>query len=139
MRHQVDGRKFGRTTPHRKAMLRNLANSVILDEQVITTVQKAKEARRVVDRLVTISKSKATQAQRLAFDRTRSKQVVSKLFAKLAERYATRNGGYTRVLKLSDRRRGDGAELAVIELVDRPALNRKKQKPEDSAAAPSKK
>lgn len=143
MRHGIDGRKFGRNTPHRKAMLRNLANSVLKDEQVITTVPKAKEARRVVDRLITIAKSGQPHAKRLAFDRTRDTSVVQKLFATLAERYAKRPGGYTRVLKLADRRKGDAAEMAVLELVDHPELDRKK-KPlaaagkatEEKAAAP---
>jgi len=131
MRHGVDGRKFGRNTPHRKAMLRNLANSVILKEQVITTSHKAKEVRRVVDRLITIAKNAKPQAQRLAFDRSRDKEVVKKLFGELAGRYGKRAGGYTRVMRLSDRRRGDAAEMAVLELVDHPVLNRKKPVEED--------
>src|SRR3954451_22730294 len=100
MKHNVDGRKFGRNTSHRKAMFRNMANSVIEKEQVVTTVQKAKEIRRVVDRLITLGKSGSPASRRLAFDRTRSNEVVSKLFTTLAERYQKRAGGYTRVLKL---------------------------------------
>lgn len=134
MRHGVDGRKFGRNTPHRKAMFRNMANSVIRMEQVVTSVQKAKEVRRVVDRLITLGKSGTPASRRLAFDRTRDNLVVAKLFDELAKRYAKRPGGYTRVLKLSDRRWGDGAEMAVIELVDHPTLNRKRQ-PKAAAAA----
>lgn len=126
MRHGVDGRKFGRNTSHRVAMLRNLANSVILEEQVVTTVEKAKEARRIVDRLVTLGKQGVLHSRRLAFDRTRSDLVVEKLFSGLAIRFAERKGGYTRVLKMSDRRRGDGAELAVLELVDHPEIIRGK-------------
>lgn len=128
MRHQVDGRKFGRNTSHRVAMFRNMANSVIEKEQIITTVQKAKEVRRVVDRLITLAKSGTPHAQRLAFDRTRSDEVVKKLFSALAERYKQRAGGYTRVLKISDRRWGDAAEMAVLELVDHPELDRKRKK-----------
>lgn len=127
MRHQVDGRKFGRNTSHRVAMFRNMANSVIEKEQIITTVQKAKEVRRVVDRLITLGKSASPHAQRLAFDRTRDQAVVRKLFTALAERYKSRAGGYTRVLKISDRRWGDSAEMAVLELVDHPELDRKKK------------
>src|SRR5689334_9585751 len=110
MRHQVDGRKFGRNTSHRMAMFRNMANSVILQEQIVTTVQKAKEVRRVVDRLVTLGKSGAPASRRLAFDRTRDNAVVQKLFTTLADRYKVRPGGYTRVLKVADRRWGDAAE-----------------------------
>src|SRR4051812_39735251 len=103
MRHNVDGRKFGRNTPHRKAMFKNMANAVIEQEQVITTVQKAKEVRRVVDRLITLGKSGLPASRRLAFDRTRDGGVVTKLFTTLADRYKNRAGGYTRVLKLSER------------------------------------
>jgi large subunit ribosomal protein L17 len=124
MRHQVDGRKFGRNTSHRKAMFKNMANSVIEKERIVTTVQKAKEIRRVVDRLITLGKSGSPASRRLAFDRTRDNGVVSKLFTTLAERYKGRNGGYTRVLKLADRRWGDSAEMAVVELVDHAEIDR---------------
>ncbi len=127
MRHNVDGRKFGRNTSHRVAMFRNMANAVIQQEQIVTTVQKAKEARRVVDRLITLGKKGTVADRRLAFNRTRDPQVVSKLFSTLADRYKGRAGGYTRVLKLSDRRWGDGAQMAVLELVDHPALDRKRK------------
>jgi large subunit ribosomal protein L17 len=118
MKHNVDGRKFGRNTSHRLAMFRNMANSVIREEQIVTTVQKAKEARRVVDRLITLAKSGSLASRRLAFDRTRDSDVVKKLFSELAERYKARRGGYTRVLKAGFRH-GDNAPLAIIELVDR--------------------
>jgi large subunit ribosomal protein L17 len=127
MRHQVDGRKFGRNTSHRKAMFRNMANSVISQEQIVTTVQKAKEIRRVVDRLVTLGKSASPASRRLAFDRTRDNDVVKKLFTTLADRYKAREGGYTRILKLADRRWGDAAEMAMVELVDHPEIDRKRK------------
>jgi large subunit ribosomal protein L17 len=127
MRHNVDGRKFGRNTSHRKAMFRNMANSVIDKEQVVTTVQKAKEIRRVVDRLITLGKSGSPASRRLAYDRTQDHTVVNKLFTTLAERYKARNGGYTRVLKMADRRWGDAAEMAVVELVDHPVIDRKRK------------
>jgi large subunit ribosomal protein L17 len=127
MRHNVDGRKFGRNTSHRAAMFRNMANAVITQEQIVTTVQKAKEIRRVVDRLVTLGKSGKPASRRLAFDRTRDNDVVGKLFGALAERYKARAGGYTRVLKVADRRWGDGAEMAVLELVDHPPIDRKRK------------
>lgn len=123
MRHGVDGRKFGRNTSHRVAMLRNLANSLILEEQVITTVQKAKEARRVVERLVSIGKRGEPHVARLLFDRTRNEQVVTKIVGDLAKRYGQRAGGYTRVLKMSERRWGDAAEMACLELVDRKEMS----------------
>jgi len=127
MRHGVDGRKFGRNTSHRKAMFKNMANAVITQEQIVTTVEKAKEIRRVVDRLITLGKKGALHNRRLAFDRTRDDVVVGKLFTTLAERYKDRVGGYTRVIKLADRRRGDAAEMAVLELVDHPVIDRKKK------------
>ena len=127
MRHSVDGRKFGRNTSHRNAMFRNMANSVILQEQVVTTVQKAKEVRRVVDRLITLAKKGNDASRRLAFDRTRDAAVVKKLFDTLAERYKARSGGYTRVLKMADRRWGDAAEMAMLELVDHAEIVRGKK------------
>src|SRR5207302_178003 len=118
MRHLVDGRKFGRNTSHRVAMFKAMANNLIRHEQMQTTVQKAKELRRVVDRLITLGKANSLSAKRLAFDRTRDREVVVKLFGALAERYAKRAGGYTRVLRADATRWGDGAEMAIIELVD---------------------
>ncbi len=136
MRHNIDGRKFGRNTSHRVAMLKNLANSVIEKEQVVTTLQKAKEARRLVDRLITLGKSGLAQNRRLAFDRTRDEDIVKKLFGVLAERYKDRKGGYTRVLKMADRRWGDAAQMAILELVDHPVLDRKRKvKKADEKAA----
>lgn len=141
MRHGVDGRKFGRNTSHRNAMFRNMANSVIDKEQIITTLQKAKEIRRVVDRLITIAKNgekNPLHARRLAFDRTRDRKVVEKLFGTLADRYKSRAGGYTRVLKMSDTRRGDSAEMALVELVDHPVIDRKRKKPVKAEGAETK-
>jgi large subunit ribosomal protein L17 len=133
MKHGVDGRKFGRNTSHRAAMFKNMANCVIEKEQIVTTVEKAKEIRRVVDRLITLGKSGKPASRRVAFARTRSDEIVTKLFTTLADRYKERAGGYTRVLKLSDRRWGDGANMAVIELVDHPVIDRKR-KPKAAAS-----
>jgi large subunit ribosomal protein L17 len=108
-------------------MFRNMANSVILEEQVTTTVQKAKEVRRVVDRLITLAKKGNDASRRLAFDRTRDAAVVKKLFDTLAGRYKARAGGYTRVLKMADRRWGDAAEMALLELVDHAEIVRGKK------------
>ncbi|MBI2605225.1 MAG: 50S ribosomal protein L17 [Deltaproteobacteria bacterium] len=127
MRHLVDGRKFGINTSHRKAMFKALANSLILHEQITTTVAKAKELRRVVDRLITLGKRGGLGSRRLAFARTRDRDSVAKLFSALAERYSKRNGGYTRVLRLDGTRWGDATEMAVVELVDRPIIDRKKK------------
>lgn len=127
MRHAVDGRKLGRNTSHRRALFKNLAIAVIKEEQIVTTLQKAKEARRTVDRLITLGKKGSPHNRRIAYSRTRSKLVVDKLFTTLAERYRERAGGYTRILKMSNLRRGDGAEMAMLELVDHPVLDRKRK------------
>ena len=129
MRHGVDGRKFGRNTSHRVAMLKNMANNLIKEERIVTTIEKAKEARRVAERLITLAKRDTLNSRRLAFDRTRDKAVVAKLFGELMTRYSTRIGGYTRIVKISETRYGDAAKMAMIELVDHPELNRKKKKP----------
>ncbi len=127
MRHGVDGRKFGRNTSNRLAMFRNMANSLIQLDQIVTTVPKAKEIRRVVEKLITLAKKDSLHARRLAFDRTRDHDTVTKLFGELSKRYEKRAGGYTRIMKISDVRRGDAAEMAVIELVDHPPIVRKKK------------
>ena len=127
MRHGVDGRKFGRNTSHRVAMLKNLANNLIKEEQIITTIQKAKETRRVAERLITLAKRDTLNTRRICFDRTRDKDVVAKLFGDFVERYKNRNGGYTRIVKVSETRWGDGAEMAMIEMVDHPKLDKKKK------------
>ncbi len=127
MRHGVDGRKFGRNTSHRVAMLKNLANNLIQQEQIVTTIEKAKETRRVAERLITLAKRDTLNARRLAFARTRDEAVVAKLFGELTERYKARAGGYTRIVKVSERRWGDAAKMAMIELVDHPVLDRKKK------------
>jgi large subunit ribosomal protein L17 len=127
MRHGVDGRKFGRNTSHRVAMLKNLANNLIKHEQIITTIQKAKETRRVAERLITLAKRDTLNTRRICFDRTRDKEVVAKLFGDFVGRYKDRQGGYTRIVKVSETRWGDGAEMAMIEMVDHPKLDRKKK------------
>ena len=133
MRHGVDGRKFGRNTSHRVAMLKNLANNLIKQEQIVTTIEKAKETRRVAEKLITLAKRDTLNSRRLAFARTRDNDVVSKLFTELTERYKARKGGYTRIVKISERRWGDAAQMALIELVDHPKLDRKKKAKEAAA------
>ncbi len=117
MRHLKQGRKLGRTTAHRKALLRNLATALLEHERIITTEPKAKELRRVADKLVTLGKRGNLHARRQALQTVRSNRVVQKLFNEIAPRFAERHGGYTRVLRLGYRP-GDAAAMAVIELVD---------------------
>ena len=118
MRHGLSGRKLGRTTAHRRAMFDNMAASLIKHEQITTTLPKAKDLRRVVDRLITLGKRGNLHARRQAISVLQDAKLAQKLFGPLAERYSGRNGGYTRVLKAGFRY-GDAAAMAVIELVDR--------------------
>jgi large subunit ribosomal protein L17 len=118
MRHGNAGRKLGRRTGHRTAMLANLAASLIRHEQIVTTLPKAKELSPIVDKLVTLGKRGSLHARRLAISRLRDEARVTKLFEVIGPRYGSRAGGYTRVLKAGFRQ-GDNAPLAVIELVDR--------------------
>lgn len=118
MRHRKAGRKLNRTPTHRSALLASLAAALIKHEQIVTTLPKAKELRRVADRLITLAKRGDLHARRLAFARIRDEAMVSKLFETLGPRYADRPGGYTRVLKAGFRY-GDSAPMAVIELVER--------------------
>ncbi|WP_425257341.1 50S ribosomal protein L17 [Rubrivivax sp. RP6-9] len=119
MRHRNGLRKLNRTSSHRLAMLRNMCNSLITHEAIKTTVPKAKELRMAVEPLITLAKNPTLANRRLAFDRTRDRDVVSKLFNVLGPRYNTRPGGYTRILKMGFRV-GDNAPMAFVELVDRP-------------------
>ena len=118
MRHGVAGRKLNRTASHRKAMFANMAASLILHEQIVTTLPKAKEIRPIVEKLVTLGKRGDLHARRQAISQIRDVVVVAKLFDAIATRYATRNGGYLRIMK-AGYRHGDNAALAVIEFVDR--------------------
>ena len=119
MRHRNGLRKLNRTSQHRAAMLRNMCNSLIQHEAIRTTVPKAKELRRVVEPIITLAKQPTLANRRLAFDRTRDRAVVTKLFDVLGPRYLSRPGGYTRILKMGFRV-GDNAPMAFVELVDRP-------------------
>jgi large subunit ribosomal protein L17 len=119
MRHRHGLRKLNRTSSHRLAMLRNMCNSLITHEAIKTTVPKAKELRMAVEPLITLAKEPTLAHKRLAFDRTRDRDVVAKLFGELGPRYKARPGGYTRILKMGFRV-GDNAPMAFVELVDRP-------------------
>jgi len=116
MRHRVHGRKLGRPTPHRIALLRNLCTSLFEHERVTTTVQKAKEMRPVAEKLITLGKAGSLHARRQAAGFLLKAAVLQKLFDNIAGRFSDRNGGYTRIIKLGYRQ-GDGADLAVIELL----------------------
>src|ERR1700722_1976691 len=118
MRHGVAGRKLGVTSTHRLAMFRNMAHALLKHEQITTTLPKAKELRPVAEKLITLGKKGGLANKRLAYGQLRDDVVVSKLFGPLADRYKTRQGGYTRVLKAGVRF-GDAANMAVIELIDR--------------------
>ena len=118
MRHGKAGRKLNRTASHRKAMFANMAASLITHEQIVTTLPKAKEIRPIVEKLVTLGKRGDLHARRQAISQIRDTAVVAKLFDTIASRYATRHGGYLRIMKAGFRQ-GDNAALAVIEFVDR--------------------
>ncbi len=118
MRHQKAGRKLNRTASHRKAMFANMAASLITHEQIVTTLPKAKEIRPIVEKLVTLGKRGDLHARRQAISQIRDAAVVAKLFDAIATRYATRNGGYLRIMKAGFRH-GDNAAMAVVEFVER--------------------
>jgi large subunit ribosomal protein L17 len=120
MRHKLSGRQLSRNSPHRHALLRNMAGSLLRHETIHTTLPKAKELRRVVEPLITLGKSDSEANRRLAFARLRDGEIVSKLFVDLGPRFRTRPGGYTRILRMVPRA-GDNAPMALMQLVDRPA------------------
>ena len=121
MRHRLSNRKLNRTSSHRQALLRNLANALLQHEAIKTTLPKAKELRRVVEPLITLAKTPTVANRRLAFARWRDRDMVVKLFDELGPRYQARPGGYTRILKFGFRA-GDNAPMAFMELVDRPEV-----------------
>ncbi len=116
MRHQHKGRQLGRTVAHRRALLRNMASSLFRHEQVVTTTAKAKELRPFAERLITLARRGDLHARRQVERHIRDRSVSGRLFQEIGPRFASRPGGYTRILKLGHRR-GDGAELARIELL----------------------
>ncbi|WP_457913576.1 50S ribosomal protein L17 [Candidatus Gillettellia adelgis] len=118
MRHRKSGRKLNRNSSHRKAMFRNMVASVIHYEIIRTTLPKAKELRRIVERIITLSKYDNVANRRLVFSRIRNNKIVAKLFNELSQRFEKRAGGYTRIMKCGFRA-GDNAPMAYIELVDR--------------------
>jgi large subunit ribosomal protein L17 len=120
MRHKVGQRKLHRTTSHRLAMLNNMVTSLLEHQAIRTTVPKAKEARKIAERIITLGKKGGLSNVRLAARTVKNRDVLQKVFSEYKDRYATRPGGYTRLIRLGFRR-GDAAEMALLELVDRPA------------------
>jgi large subunit ribosomal protein L17 len=118
MKHRVAGRRLDRTTEHRTAMFRNMVTSLIKHERIVTTTPKAKELKRIAEKIITLAKKGGTHARRLAFRDVRDGEVLAKLFETIGPRFAARAGGYTRLVRVA-RRAGDNAELAMIELVER--------------------
>ena len=133
MRHGHGLRKLNRTSSHRLAMLRNMANSLLRHETITTTLPKAKELRRVVEPMITLGKKPSLANRRLAFNRLRDRDIVGKLFDDLGPRYAKRNGGYLRILK-SGFRKGDNAPLALVSLLDQPEKPAEEKKEDKKAA-----
>jgi large subunit ribosomal protein L17 len=139
MRHQLSGRQLSRNAPHRQAMLRNMAASLLRHETIRTTVPKAKELRRVVEPLITLGKDDSDANRRRAFAQLRDAEVVVKLFETLGPRFMTRPGGYTRILRM-DPRAGDAAPMALMQLLDQPAAATEEATPAaEGEAAPAKK
>ena len=134
MKHRVAGRKLGRTSSHRLALLRNLTTQLFAHERITTTLMKAKEMRPFAERLLTLAKRETLHARRLVLRHVHDKEVVGKLFDTLSARYAQRPGGYTRIVKLGPRR-GDAAEMAIVELVDAEPKAAKAEAPEKDKGA----
>ncbi|MCL2309972.1 MAG: 50S ribosomal protein L17 [Proteobacteria bacterium] len=132
MRHRHGLRKLNRTSAHRLAMFRNMTNSLFLHEAIRTTLPKAKELRRVAERLITLGKTPTLANRRLAFARLRDRAMVTKLFNELGPRYQARPGGYLRILKFGFRQ-GDAAPMALVELVDRPQAQESAESKEAAA------
>ncbi|MFP4183160.1 MAG: 50S ribosomal protein L17 [Halorhodospira sp.] len=134
MRHRKAGRHFNRDNSHRKAMLKNLAAALFREEEIRTTVPKAKELRRVAEPLITLAKEDTTANRRLAFARLRDKEMVTKLFEELGPHFKERPGGYTRILRCGYRQ-GDGAPMAIMQLVEREdAIAARRTSEEDAEA-----
>jgi large subunit ribosomal protein L17 len=135
MRHLKAGRKLGRTSAHRKALFRNLVTALIVRERIQTTLAKAKELRSKAEKTITLGKKGTLHARRLAFRTVQEKEALQKLFGPIAERFATRNGGYTRIIKIGNRK-GDDAPMAFIELVEADAVKEKPKQAKAKKSAP---
>ena len=136
MRHKKAGRKLGRNSTHRLALMRNLTSALIEHERIITTVEKAKEARRFAEKLITLAKKNTLHARRLVLARLHNPEMTKKLFAEIGPRFADRQGGYTRVIKRHERRLGDGGKTAFLELLKEGELKVQARKPAPAPVAP---
>ena len=132
MRHKKSGRRLGRKSPHRRAMYRNMAASLLVHETIRTTLPKAKELRRVVEPLITLAKQDGASRRRLAFDRLRDDAAVGRLFTELGPRFKSRPGGYLRILKTGFRA-GDSAPMAIVQLLDQPEKPAETKEPRTTA------
>lgn len=132
MRHGVAGRKLSRTSAHREALIENLVTELFRHERIRTTVAKAKEARKTAEKMITLAKNNTLHSRRLASGTVRDKEVLRKLFGPLAERYAQRPGGYTRIVR-AGYRVGDAAPMAILELVDAPEVEAKAAPSEEAS------
>lgn len=137
MNHHIAGRKLGRTTDHKEAMIRNLVTALILHDKLTTSVAKAKELKMIADRMITLGKKGDLASIRRAAQTVRSKEALGKLFKELAPRFVARNGGYTRVIRHKNRR-GDGAPMAIIEWVESSTLEAPEKKGTQKKAAEKK-
>jgi large subunit ribosomal protein L17 len=136
MRHLKAGRKLGRNATHRLALMRNLARALIEHERIITTVEKAKEARRFVEKLITLAKKGSLHARRLALARLPDRKSVEKLFSEIAPRFLDRQGGYTRIIKRHERRLGDAGHTAFLELLKEGEVKAPREREMPPAPAP---
>ena len=132
MRHKKSGRRLSRNSPHRRAMYRNMATSLLMHETIRTTLPKAKELRRVVEPLITLAKLDGVSRRRLAFDRLRDDAAVGRLFTELGPRFKSRPGGYLRILKTGFRP-GDSAPMAIVQLLDQPEKPAEAKEPRTTA------
>ena len=140
MRHRLTGRKLNRTSAHRKATLMNLVSNLFEHEKIETTMPKAKEARCLAEKIITLGRDGSLAKRRLALSLlNNNKEIVTKVFSEFAKRYASRNGGYTRILRTNKLRLGDGTRLVIFELVDRPAEVETTEETTTEAKAPVKK
>jgi large subunit ribosomal protein L17 len=137
MRHRVKGRTLGRSHSHRKAMLSNLVQSLFIHEQITTTEPRAKEARSLAEKMITLAKRGTLHSRRLALKKLNNKEVVAKLFEDIAKRNPERQGGYTRILKLDERRLGDSAAKVIFALVDAKAETEATEVKEEAASSES--
>lgn len=138
MKHRVAGRRLDRTTEHRIAMFRNQVTSLLRHERIVTTTPKAKELKRIADKIITLGKKGTAHARRIAFRDVRDGEVIEKLFGPIAERYAKRAGGYSRIIH-KGKRHGDNADMSIIELVDRAVAAEEKGDAGEAKAAKAEK